>query len=268
MQFWDENDEDYCWTDKFIVHNNDMITESQLTIEELVIDPDQDNTIIDHRHGLCYPIQNVELLIFKVRHYLQHNKIRSCLFAQNVLNIASSYLSSLLNKKNAREWGKQSIKQQICFARMNYWMIYVATHGNNPLAKAKGSNKLPRIVAKKPAKKVKPRTMLGAIKNDETRSRHVNKNQKNYLNDALRKMSEAKPKKGRKSQTKSSFIDDTESDSDDNTEVLDEVFLAEEKLEIDTAIDQILPDEVDTGVSYQVYEWETLNSESWNPLIG
>merc|ERR1712098_32788 len=84
---------------------------------------------------------------------------------KKVLNVPSCFFSSMLNSKTSdKEWEKLTTKQQICFARMSYWMSSKATFGNNPHC---GSSKKSKpITVKKPALPAKkPRTLFESLKN-------------------------------------------------------------------------------------------------------
>ena len=119
--------------------------------------------IIDDNAGLSVPVTNIPKLVERVKHYLRINNIASYLFASRVLNVTSSFFSSMLNSKDELKWETMTKKQQVSFARMQYWMDYRATYGNNPLMKKGDLSKGKRRDNPKQKYKKKPRTLLQSL---------------------------------------------------------------------------------------------------------
>jgi len=134
-------------------------------MSEFIFDPS--SSANDFNIGMCWPVNDTTSLVQEVKNYLKQNNIRGYVFAKKVLNVPNCYFSSLLNSKNSdRKWENMTIKQQICFARMSYWMSNKATFGNNPhLQKNVSSKRSTSLKVKKPLPVKKPRTLFQSLKN-------------------------------------------------------------------------------------------------------
>ena len=117
--------------------------------------------------GLSLPVADIPQLVERVKQYLQVNRISNYVFASKVLNVTSCYFSTMLSSKEELKWESISKKQQVCFARIQYWMDHRATYGNNVhsgclesgRSKGKGvGHSRPRQVPMK-----RPRTLLQSV---------------------------------------------------------------------------------------------------------
>ena len=114
--------------------------------------------------GLSFPVADIPKLVERVKHYIQVNHISNYVFASKVLNVTSCYFSTMLSSKEELTWERISKKQQVCFARIQYWMDHRATYNNNGHSgrkesrRSKEGHSRPRKVLMK-----RPRSLLQSV---------------------------------------------------------------------------------------------------------
>ena len=119
--------------------------------------------VIDDTVGLSLPVTNIPQLVERVKQYLKINNIACYIFANRVLNVHSSFFSTMLSSTDEMKWETLTKKQQVSFARMQYWMDHRATYGNNPRMKKSDQSKGKRGANPMPKYKKKPRTLLQSL---------------------------------------------------------------------------------------------------------
>lgn len=102
----------------------------------------------------------------RVKHYLKFNHINYERFARLLLGITQSRLSTLLNQP--QPWDKLKDRVRAYYRRLQFWMDYKATFGNNPYMKpspttANKSKK--KSSASKFCSEAKPRSLLDVQEN-------------------------------------------------------------------------------------------------------
>jgi len=142
---------DYSNDDIEVINNNEN------TNDDIAVNNDNDENIdikID-------PVS----LSRSVRHYLTYNQIRWERFADLVLGVSQSRLSTLLSKP--RSWHLLSRRVQALYERMQLWMDTRATYGNNPYLQEKTGkpNSQVNVIGKKGKQKKKPRSLLDMEEN-------------------------------------------------------------------------------------------------------
>ena len=124
-----------------------------------------DVPVIFDAAGLSFPVSDIPKLVERVKQYLKVNHISNYVFASKVLNVTGCFFSTMISSsREDMKWGSITKKQQVCFARLQYWMDYRATYGNNPKASSKGDGK--RGVSSEHQKKEamkRPRTLLESL---------------------------------------------------------------------------------------------------------
>ena len=91
--------------------------------------------------GLSLPLSDIPNLVERVKQYLKVNHFSHYVFASKVLNVTGCFFSTMLSSKEEMKWESITKKQQVCFARMQYWMDHRATYGNNPKSSLEGNGK-------------------------------------------------------------------------------------------------------------------------------
>jgi len=104
-------------------------------------------------------------LSIRVKHYLKFNQISYERFARLMLGITQSRLSTLLNQPQS--WEKLSERVRAYYRRLQFWMDFKATFGNNPYLKssATSGSKPKKSSASKLCSLSKPRSLLDVPEN-------------------------------------------------------------------------------------------------------
>jgi len=165
----------------------DLSPETPVTCEEL---------------AMRWPVVNISGMMKSLKNYLKINNIRGYVFAEKVLNVNSCYLSVLLNLSADITWEKMTSKQQVCLARISYWMSKRATYGNNPHSAANSS--------KQRRGRKKGRKAAVGVSGDEERAPRKGRRKPRSLLEVLSRKEDK---------------EDSQDDSDDGQVTLDKVMM-------------------------------------------
>jgi len=117
----------------------------------------------DPRSFLEEDITDVDTTVLskRVKHYLKFNQISYERFAKLMLGITQSRLSTLLNQPQS--WEKLSERVRAYYRRLQFWMDFKATFGNNPYLQPSATTGGKR--KKKSWSVLKPRSLLDVPEN-------------------------------------------------------------------------------------------------------